>query len=281
MKNNLSLFSFLLAALGALFLYAAGLHSLLPSVPVVGGFAEMLQDFAKTALGFRGPWRMALAGAGGVAFVAAALLLVRAKKEAEKAEDKDANAGPSAAAAAALESDENNPLNLYKKLQNLSSADEAEEVAITPQERVIFSDTSAVVAMMHGNLPAEKTELILRVLRPDLAKYADQMEPAAKGRICRQLLTHFILVAKRTEKNISPDQYRIQDQRRVEVERETIARRFMPRESRPAGDEHASKIGKVYAIIDGANLQQKTNSGAEDWQDISLLNIAEVMKKPA
>lgn len=153
----------------------------------------------------------------------------------------------------------------------------------TNEEDNLFSSVESVVALAHTALDEEMCRRILKSLRPDIIPYIDIMTEKAREKISRQILNHYILSKKRAQKNISPDQFRLQDVRVNECLRETIVRRFMPAhpENFSSNVDMANYIGHIYDVSEQPGIQQKTFSAAEDWMDISLRNSTEILEIPS
>ena len=149
------------------------------------------------------------------------------------------------------------------------------------EEEKIFESLANVIALGQSKLEDTKIRAIFNVLRPDILKGIDLCTPVAIEKIAKQVLAHYVLTQKRAEKNMSADQFRLQDERTNELARETIARRFIPLRPEQVPPNMADSIGKIYDLSEQAEIQQKAAFGQiEDWQDISLRNITSVMEAP-
>lgn len=146
----------------------------------------------------------------------------------------------------------------------------------------IFENIESVIALAHSALEPEMSDKVLRSLRPDLLPFSAIFTPLAWENMAKQVLNHYILSHKRSQKSISPDQFRLQDERVNETARATVSRRFMPkRPAHFASADMRTHIGQVYHVSEQAGIQQKTASNAEDWLDVSLRNATEMLKIPA
>ena len=141
----------------------------------------------------------------------------------------------------------------------------------------IFSDIGRVISMAHGRLDKEEQTTVFRRLLPDVVPYMDGLDKEASRRIASQALNHYIVDRKRTEDNLMADQFRVQDEKMDDLGRETICRRFMPRNLDRLSEEAKRYIGKTFSLNRQVEIQQATLTQSDDWQDISLRNIAEVM----
>ena len=141
----------------------------------------------------------------------------------------------------------------------------------------IFSDIGRVISMAHGRLDKEEQATVFRRLLPDVVPYMDGLDKEASRRIASQALNHYIVDRKRTEDNLMADQFRVQDEKMDDLGRETICRRFMPRNLDRLSEEAKRYIGKTFSLNRQVEIQQATLTQSDDWQDISLRNIAEVM----
>ena len=145
-------------------------------------------------------------------------------------------------------------------------------------ENDLFSDIEKVISLSHSAMEEDEIVMVLRKLNPDLLQFTDQLSLDVQERFTKQSLSIYIINAKRSEKSITPDQFRIQDVRMNELIRETIVRRFLPQSKGHLSETAVALIGNVYTLQEQAKIQQSTHSHAEDWRDMSVRNAVDVLK---
>ncbi len=178
-----------------------------------------------------------------------------------------------------LESTPSEPTTVSAKIKNKFIipehllSDEMEDI-------YMFTNVETVVSMFQNQATERQFELIIAVLRPEFSEYVELFSEDVRNRISRQILQHHMLGLKREEAGISPGQFSAQDKRMNEAERETICRRFVPKNIKHLSERGSEIIGKVFSLTEQQKVQQFTLSQTEDWQDISLRNLVEVMQAP-
>ena len=148
------------------------------------------------------------------------------------------------------------------------------------EDEKFFYNINKVVAAAQTN-PEESVLIVgITVLRPEFLPHMDKLTDSVKKRIGRQVMQYHAMRLKRAEKHISPIQFASQDRRMSEVDRETICRRFLPKNAGHVPEDARHHIGRVYTLTEQYQIQQSTQSGADDWQDVSLRTLVSVMKLP-
>jgi len=142
----------------------------------------------------------------------------------------------------------------------------------------IFSDIGKVISLSHSTMEEHEIHIVLRRLNPALLDFAEELPHEVQATFAKQALNIYIISTKRSEKDMTPDQFRIQDQRMNELLRETIARRFIPSKTEHLSPNALPLIGKVYTLSEQAKIQQETQSQAEDWHDMSVRNATDIMR---
>ncbi len=152
--------------------------------------------------------------------------------------------------------------------------------ALDLEHELDFTDINILVSLAHSALEQEQREKTLKALRPELLPYFPQMSELAAGAVVKQVLDCTIVRHKRAEKDITADQFRLQDDNMNKLERETIGMRFMPSDTASDGrmdEKHRERVGKVFTMNEYAQLHQEMLTEADDWQDISLRNAIAVL----
>lgn len=223
-------------------------------------------------------------------------LMPRKKKKAPPPSKRKAIPVPSAASSHSPASASSADANFnIAELDKIIGGDEEEEQSDEPKRRSflipdelmdedtdkeLFHDIEKVVALSQANLSERQMILAVTVLRPQFLPHISQMSDEVKNRLGRQIIQYHVLRLKREEKGISSDQFASQDKRMTELERETICRRYTPRNVGDLPESTRRLVGMVYTLNEQSKVQQSTLSDAEDWQDISLRNFVSVMNKP-
>ncbi len=141
----------------------------------------------------------------------------------------------------------------------------------------LFSNIERVIALSHSVLTAADKKMLIDRLRPEFLPYESMFSEEVTEIIAKQILNHFIVKNKRAQIGIAPAQFRLQDQKMNEIERETICRRFLPKNTAALTDEAKQSVGRILTVLYQAETQQSTMSQADDWVDMSLRNMVDIM----
>ena len=137
-----------------------------------------------------------------------------------------------------------------------------------------------LINMSQGILTKEQAEKILKNLRPNLLSYQQHIEENALIVMARNVLQLAVMDHQRkAKKNVTADQYHIQGQRMMELEKKPFARRYMPLAKAPS-EKAQQTIGKLFDLSTQSSLEQEFASDTSDWQDVSLNNLQTVMAQP-
>ena len=137
--------------------------------------------------------------------------------------------------------------------------------------------TNAMINLAHAAMDAEKCREVLKEFRPKLLPFAELCREEALTAIAKQTLDMEILRRRRQQADISPDQFRSFDFKITKLERDAICHRYLPRDPDAAPAEAREHFGMVYDRHSYSAVQQKLQSEADDWKEISLRNAEEVL----
>ena len=142
-----------------------------------------------------------------------------------------------------------------------------------------YTDINVLVSLAHSYLEKPQRQNAVKNLRPDLLPHLKLLSEQAESAVVKQILDATIVRFKRSEKNITPDQFRLQDKNMNRLERESICMRYMPSGGVP--DSYKDRVGKVFTMNEHSRLQQEMMSEADDWQELSLRNAVLVLSAKA
>jgi hypothetical protein len=137
-------------------------------------------------------------------------------------------------------------------------------------------DINTLVSLSQSHLGQEECQRIMQMFRPDLLEHKEILSEESLHEITKRILESVILRHRRQEKDITSDQFRIQDRRLSEIEKGTVVRRYFPRD-KDISPEAKKHVGKVYDFNMQSEIQQNYLSEADDWIDISLRNAKQVL----
>ena len=216
---------------------------------------------------------------------------LRVGKAHEDAEKKKKEAEAKAKAASAPGSDLPEPTgdadldDMLKQSEKQGDAvvPSAEEVkvdtSILDDDEPDYTDINVLVSLAHSYLEKPQRHNAVKNLRPDLLPHLKLLSEQAESAVVKQILDATIVRFKRSEKNITPDQFRLQDKNMNRLERESICMRYMPNHS--VSDAYKDRVGKVFTMNEHSRLQQEMMSEADDWQELSLRNAVLVLSAKA
>ena len=162
----------------------------------------------------------------------------------------------------------------------IPSAEEVKvDTSILEDDEPDYTDINVLVSLAHSYLEKPQRQNAVKNLRPDLLPHLKLLSEQAESAVVKQILDATIVRFKRSEKNITPDQFRLQDKNMNRLERESICMRYMP--SGGAPDSYKDRVGKVFTMNEHSRLQQEMMSEADDWQELSLRNAVLVLKAKA
>ena len=119
---------------------------------------------------------------------------------------------------------------------------------------------------------------LLEEYYPALMQFWDLFGDAeTKEAISRQIIQSQRLYAKRQEAGITPHQFRIFETRAQNMERDTVGRRYMPKDLTKVPPHGKEIIGKAFSLAQQAVHQQRVLADSSEWLDFSLVNAAEVL----
>ena len=160
------------------------------------------------------------------------------------------------------------------------SAEEVKvDTSILEDDDPDYTDINVLVSLAHSYLEKPQRQNAVKNLRPDLLPHLKLLSEQAESAVVKQILDATIVRFKRSEKNITPDQFRLQDKNMNRLERESICMRYMPSGSVP--DSYKDRVGKVFTMNEHSRLQQEMMSEADDWQELSLRNAVLVLSAKA
>lgn len=144
-----------------------------------------------------------------------------------------------------------------------------------------FNDIRKIIALSHASLGESQSRQVFRVLKPELVPYQNMFTPDVADRMAKQILDHYIVNYRRSEAGMTPDQFRVQDEKMNELARETLCRRYLPPSAENVNAAERAIIGKVYTLTAQSRIQQETLTQSENWRDISLRNAVDILSMPA
>ena len=153
------------------------------------------------------------------------------------------------------------------------------DTSILDDDEPDYTDINVLVSLAHSYLEKPQRHNAVKNLRPDLLPHLKLLSEQAESAVVKQILDATIVRFKRSEKNITPDQFRLQDKNMNRLEREAICMRYMPNHSVP--DAYKDRVGKVFTMNEHSRLQQEMMSEADDWQELSLRNAVLVLSAKA
>lgn len=160
------------------------------------------------------------------------------------------------------------------------SIDEA-GLDVTEDEAEKLRDVNYLVTIGQSDLESDTVKLIFHTFRPELERYIPLFNDEGAERFAHQILNSIILRHRRHSRDITPDQFQVQDQRITECERETVCHRYMPSPDKLKTDMHSDEakqhVGKVYDSYTRSSVQKNVSGEADDWRDVSLRNAVEVL----
>ena len=134
-----------------------------------------------------------------------------------------------------------------------------------------------LVTLNQGFINPEDCQRILKMFRSDLLEFVPKFNEDAVEQLSHRVLESIIMRERRQIKEITADQFKVQDRRLNEIERETFARRYMPLASKVTSPRMQEIVGRAYDLIGQSKLQKEFLGEAEDWVDVSLRNAKDVM----
>ncbi|MGI9298732.1 MAG: hypothetical protein ACR2QC_12665 [Gammaproteobacteria bacterium] len=138
-------------------------------------------------------------------------------------------------------------------------------------------DINHLVTIRHSLMEPDVIALVVHTFRPDLEGYLPLFNEAGMEKLAQQVLDSVILRHRRLGKDITPDQFQVQDERIIECEREAFCHRYMPSKEKIDSDAARQSVGKVYDSYTRSEIQKRVAGEADDWMDVSLRNAVEVL----
>lgn len=138
-------------------------------------------------------------------------------------------------------------------------------------------DINNLVTLNQGFIEQENRERVLQMFRPDLLEFVPKFNENAVEQLAHRILESIIMRHRRQLKEITADQFNVQDKRLNEIERATFARRYMPSANKINSPRIREIVGRAYDLQGQSELQKEFLGEAEDWMDVSLRNAKDVM----